>query len=100
MLSSVVRKHWMMGTAVAMALIGPTTAVSQPDRPRPGILVGEEKRIRDELDAGERLAEAKRFDDAVRRYQQILVDSGDALVSLGPAEPERFLPARWLVHQR
>jgi hypothetical protein len=83
-----------------MLLLLPLAAGAQPDGPRAGALVGEEKRARDELDAADRLAANQRYDDAVRRYQQILAESGDALVSLEPGDPRRALPVRWLVHQR
>jgi outer membrane protein assembly factor BamB/tetratricopeptide (TPR) repeat protein len=72
---------------------------AQPDAPRGGTLVGEEKRTRDELEVAAKLAANNRYDDAVRRYQQILASSGDALVSLD-GEPRRALPVRWLVHER
>src|SRR5262249_8184580 len=85
--------------AVVLLLL-PLAVRGQPEGPRTGTLIGEEKRARDELDAADRLAANKRYDDAVRRYQQILADSGDALVSLEPADSRRALPVRWLVHQR
>lgn len=75
-------------------------AGAQPDTPRTGALIGEEKRVRDELDAADKLATDKHFDDAIRRYQQILAESGDALVALDPTEPRRSLPARWIVHRK
>jgi outer membrane protein assembly factor BamB/tetratricopeptide (TPR) repeat protein len=88
-----------VGCAVVVLLL-PLAVRGQPEGPRAGTLIGEEKRARDELDAADRLAASKRYDDAVRRYQQILVDSGDALVSLEPADARRALPVRWLVHER
>src|SRR5204863_7138017 len=67
---------------VWLALAGVLSA--QPEPPRPGTLIGEEKRTRDELEVADRLAGEKRYDEAVRRYRQILAESGDALVSLEP----------------
>jgi outer membrane protein assembly factor BamB len=87
------------GIALILLLLAAPVA-AQPDAARPGTLIGEEKRTRDELDVADRLTTNKRYDDAVRRYQQILAESGDALVGLDGAESRRALPARWLVHQR
>src|SRR5262245_29292430 len=71
--------------AILVMLLLPIAVRAQPEVPRAGTLIGEEKRARDELDAADRLAGNKRLEDAVRRYHQILAESGDALVSLDPA---------------
>lgn len=85
--------------ALVSAAIWFTTAAAGNAQPKPGALLGEEKRVRDELDAAARLAADKRWDDAVRRYQQIITESGDLFVSV-PGDAARALPARWLVHQQ
>src|SRR5262245_10605549 len=71
---------------------------AQPELPKSiGTLPGEEKRTRDDLDSAAKLADAQRWDEAIRRYQQILAESADLLV---PVDAHRALPARWIVHQR
>src|SRR5262245_5312470 len=93
----------MLDRGSRLALISATvwlTAVAAGlAQPKPGALLGEEKRVRDELDAAARLAAEKRWDDAVRRYQQVIAESGDLFVTV-PGDANRALPARWLVHQQ
>ncbi len=83
----------------AMWLAATSVGSAQPDAAKQGALVGEEKRVRDELDAAGRLAADKRWDDAIRRYQQILAESGDLFVTVA-GDKNRAIPARWLVHQQ
>jgi outer membrane protein assembly factor BamB len=74
---------------------------AQPaELPKAGTLFGEEKRINEEIQAADKLAQQRRWDDAVRRYMQILSEAGDQLVWLGAADRRRSVPARWLVHQK
>ncbi len=87
---------WAIAVGVTLTL---QASAQAPPPPKPGALVGTEKRARDELDAAGRLAAEKRYDDAIKRYQQILAESGDMLVT-APDDPNRAIPARWLVHQQ
>src|SRR5260370_19547902 len=75
----------------------PAGLIAQPDKPLPNTLIGEDKRARDELDVADQLIKEKRWDDAIRRYRQILTAAGDLFV---PVDTRRPLPARWVVHQR
>jgi outer membrane protein assembly factor BamB len=89
--------RWFAVFCVVAAVGG---RLSAQDAPKVGILIGEEKRVRDEIDVADRLAGEGRPEEALRRYQQILAESGDALVGVDGPNPRRFLPARWLVHRR
>ena len=88
--------------ALALVLSGPFLLRAQPpaNPVKPGTLFGEEKRTGEELKAAEGLVAAKRWDDALRRFMQILSESGDQLVPLGEADARRAVPARWLVHEK
>jgi outer membrane protein assembly factor BamB/tetratricopeptide (TPR) repeat protein len=81
---------------VLVCLTNPLRAQPEPARPV-GTLFGEEKRALDELATADRAAGEKKWGEAVRRYQQILAESGDLLVPVGGG---RSLPARWVVHQK
>jgi len=83
--------------SIVFLLLAAVPLFAQPDAPKGGSLPGEEKRTRDDLDNAAKLAADQRWDDATRRYQQILAESGDLLV---PVDANRSLPARWIVHQR
>jgi outer membrane protein assembly factor BamB len=92
---------------IAVLVAGPLFAQPPTDRGLPGdqeqrpskggTLPGEEQRTRDDLNNAAKLADSQRYDEAIRRYQQILAESGDFLV---PVDAHRSLPARWIVHQR
>jgi outer membrane protein assembly factor BamB/tetratricopeptide (TPR) repeat protein len=92
---------------LALFLAGPLCAQPETpkgpapiEEPRPakgGTIPGEEQRTRDDLNSAAKLADSKRYDEAIRRYQQILAEAGDLLV---PVDANRSLPARWIVHQR
>src|SRR4051812_37256080 len=81
---------------ILICLTNPLRAQPEPARPV-GTLFGEEKRALDELATADRAAGEKKWGEAVRRYQQILAESGDLLVPVGGG---RSLPARWVVHQK
>src|SRR5438445_10940928 len=83
--------------ALTLVVILDARAQSQPDSPAPSPLIGEEKRTREELDVAAQAVMDRRWDEALRRYQQILADSGDLFV---PVDGQRSLPARWIVHQK
>jgi outer membrane protein assembly factor BamB len=84
--------------ALVVTFLAAPLFAQQPDLPKSvGTLPGEEQRTRDDLISAARLAESQRYDEAIRRYQQILAESGDLLV---PVDANRSLPARWIVHQR
>ena len=68
-------------------------------QPATTTLIGEEKRVRDELELAAELVAKQRWDDAIRRYRQMLTESGDLFVPV-PNDQRRALPAYWLVHQR
>ncbi len=73
-------------------------AWGQPDLNRPsGAFPGEAKRVRDDLDAADRLVAEGRFADGIRRYEQLITDTGDSLVSV---TDDWLLPIRWVSHQR
>jgi len=80
---------------LALCVLG--TASAQMPSSKPGTFPGSEKRIQDDLDQADKLLVEKRYDEAVRRYRQILSDAGDLLA---PVDSQRFLPARWIVHRR
>ncbi|HEV3145824.1 MAG TPA: hypothetical protein VGZ47_18185, partial [Gemmataceae bacterium] len=85
-------------TAFSAFLLLAASVCAQPELPKSiGTLPGEEQRTRDDLDSAAKLANSLRYDEAIRRYQQILAESGDLLV---PVNAHRSLPARWIVHQR
>ncbi|MFL5340974.1 MAG: PQQ-binding-like beta-propeller repeat protein [Gemmataceae bacterium] len=87
---------WCRVPLTALSLFAVCAAgLAQDAAPSP--LIGEEKRTADELDSTKKLVEAKKWPEALRRYQQILTDSGDLFV---PLDGRRSLPARWLVHQQ
>ncbi|MCX7700102.1 MAG: PQQ-binding-like beta-propeller repeat protein, partial [Gemmataceae bacterium] len=85
--------------AFFLLVVGMASGIAQ-DSPKPGTLLGEERRVRDEIETADRLAAEGRIEDALRRYQQTLAESGDVFVSLAPQDPRRALPARWLIHSR
>ncbi|HLW68218.1 MAG TPA: PQQ-binding-like beta-propeller repeat protein, partial [Gemmataceae bacterium] len=83
---------------LALALLAAPLGAQPPELPKSvGTLPGEEQRTRDDLNSAAKLADSQRYDEAIRRYQQILAESGDMLV---PVDANRSLPARWIVHQR
>lgn len=86
-----------MQRAFPWLLILSAVALAQPELPKPGIFPGQENRVSDDIAQAVKLAGNKNWDEAIRKFQQILADSGDVLV---PVEPSRSLPARWVIHQR
>lgn len=80
----------MVGRAAVLGLlvVGAACAAEPP-----GAFPGEERRIADELRSAAKLDDAP----AVKRYQEILAESGDRLVPADEAGT-RLVPARWLAH--
>jgi outer membrane protein assembly factor BamB len=98
--SVVLSRKFRMSCRVSIAWIlvaaSPLNLFAQPAATT---LLGEEKRVRDELELAAELVAKRRWDDAIRRYRQILTESGDLFVPV-PNDQRRALPAHWLVHQR
>jgi len=51
----------------------PAGLIAQPDKPLPNTLIGEDKRARDELDVADQLIKEKRWDDAIRRAEELSI---------------------------
>ena len=90
----------MRWSGVFWALLVVGSGVVAQDAPKAGVLLGAEKRVRDEIEVAGRLADEGRIEEALRRYQQLLAESGDVLINVGTSDPRHFVPARWLIHRR